>query len=113
VKCIIFILCMLVAIAGCSRDYQPYVTIDCNKKTIVKLTAPQDKTNIHAIEIRIKGKLNGRGIIEWIEGGKKKVVSGDVDLNWNRKWDQTDCRISYSPIGSASGELRIYYKFNT
>jgi hypothetical protein len=75
------------------------------------LTAPDGKKSIHSLQLRIVGKVDGRGRVEWAEAGKSQEVSGAIDLNWSNEWYASDCEIAYVPIGAASGELRIFYNF--
>lgn len=73
----------------------------------------KDKETVHSVRLHIEGKVDGKGILDWEGARKTKEISGKVNLDWGGDWYQPECKITYTPVGASSGELRVYYKFGT
>ena len=108
-------LCLLVVVVGCSRDYSrdEFLTINCSKRTTATIKASEGEETVIAIHLHIEGRVAGKGLLELCEGEKTTKVSGKVNLNWGGDWYQPDCKITFTPTETTSGELRVYYKFDT
>ena len=85
-------------------------SVDNSPRTF-KLTIDNEAKFPHSMDLRIKGKLNGKAIIGYgwsdttiyqsdtVENGFEKLFGGD--------WYSDSCFVFYKPITATSGEIEI------
>jgi hypothetical protein len=91
------------------------VQLSGNEQKIV-LTKNNSQKNIHSISLKISGNVEGKAIIKlgYSDTSFYKIdtVQQQALLSYNGDWYQDSCFLTYQPLTSKAGNLKIQYKFH-
>lgn len=89
--------------------------IDPSKKETIILRKKESQNNIHSIQIKIFGKIDGKSTISILLNDKKiyktTEVSDDFEFNWSGDWYNDTIEIVYEPENVKEGIIIIKYEF--
>lgn len=91
------------------------VQLSGNEQKII-LAKNNSQKNIHSISLKISGNVEGKAIIKlgYSDTSFYKIdtLQQQALLSYNGDWYQDSCFVTYQPLTSKAGNLKIQYKFH-
>lgn len=110
------VVCILLVQSGCQRQLGQVVSVaDITQGEVITIRKLPSQDNIHAIRIRIRGKIDGNALIQLIlnkEPYKEAQLRGPIDVKWEGEWYSDEAQIIYTPLSQPTGEIKIVYQFH-
>jgi hypothetical protein len=111
----------LLVFSGCKQNpSQKSVIADVRQtQTIVLRKLPSQK-HVHAMAIRITGKISGDASIQLFDDQSPKEdgsayhevgLSGPVNVSWQHDWYGDEAKVVYTPLNVSNGNVEIQYHF--
>jgi hypothetical protein len=79
------------------------------------LIYPQNDSITTGIIIEIKGEINGKGVIYFIQPPNKGILIKEIEGKFEEiirdDWYASKCLIRFKPINSTDGKIKIKIKF--
>ncbi len=115
--------CFVVTQFVLPRINQPSAAIqltDAGERQLLRLRKNVGDGYVYALNVRIRGKLNGTAKIRMFDDvdtakvlQEKIIGSGEIDTKLGGDWYTNDCRMEYEPMSATQGGLKIEYQFKT
>lgn len=110
------VVCTLLVVSGCQRQLGQVVSVaDTTQAEVITIRKLPSQDNVHAIRIRIRGKIDGNALIQLIlnrEPYKEAQLRGPIDVRWEGDWYSAEAQIIYTPLSRPTGEIKIEYQFH-
>ena len=93
--------------------WQTLEPLHAGRETVVTIRSipnPDDTRPIERLSLWVTGRVYGEAELK-VGDWPPQRLAGEVDWKIEREWSEPFCRINYEPVGAATGQLQIRYRF--
>jgi len=82
---------------------QAYLTLSCSRRAW--------HGEVSGLSLHLSGTIEGEAEV-WASNWEPQRLRGRVDLKIYHDWFEPSCTLRYRPLGLASGQLEVRYRFH-
>jgi len=106
----ISVLMLTAALSGCGKRQVTQIPDVTKPSTLTLAPAPGQGTKVHALWLRIRGKIDGPVEI-WGTNLQTNRFSANFEMRYSGDYYSSNCVIEYRPVGVRTGQMSIKYEF--